>query len=178
VFPLAPDIEWLVGARVIDPIGQGSPLLARAPDHDRGDHRPDGITGTTKTKDDRMGYLIVFLGAGIGGMLRHGMNIVGLRLFGMGGFPGATVIINITGSLGMGVVAEYFALRGHLPQHWRLLLTSGVLGGYTTFSTFSLDAALLFERGKIAAAASYVLASVIMSIAALFVGLLIVRQVG
>ena len=56
---------------------------------------------------------------------------------------------NVTGSLVMGLLAGYFAFHGGVPQHWRLFLTTGILGGYTTFSTFSLDAALLYERGAL-----------------------------
>ena len=90
-------------------------------------------------------YLIVFLGAGIGGALRHGVNVGAARLFGYG-FPLGTLIVNIAGSFAMGLLAGYFAARPHLGQHARLFLTTGVLGGFTTFSAFSLDAALLIER--------------------------------
>jgi CrcB protein len=122
-----------------------------------------------------MGYLIVFLGAGIGGALRHGVNLATARLFGIG-FPCGTLTVNIVGSLAMGLIAEYFALKGTGGgQHWRLFLATGVLGGFTTFSAFSLDAVLLYERGQAGLAAAYVLISVVASIAALFAGLLIIR---
>src|SRR5580693_5648091 len=91
-----------------------------------------------------MGYLIVFLGGGLGAALRHGVNLAAARLFGMG-FPYGTLVINVLGSLAMGLIAEYFALKIGLPQRWRLFLTTGVLGGFTTFSAFSLEAALLYE---------------------------------
>lgn len=84
-----------------------------------------------------MGILIVFLGAGIGGAMRHGVNLAVLRL-GWTAFPAGTLVINVLGSFLMGVLAEYFALRVHLPQQWRLFLTTGILGGFTTFSTFSM----------------------------------------
>ena len=122
-----------------------------------------------------MSYVIVFLGGGIGAALRHGVNIYAARAFGAG-FPHGTLIINVTGSLIMGLVAAYFAFKGDASQHWRLFLTTGILGGYTTFSAFSLDAAVLYERGEIGSAAFYVLASVILSIAGLFAGLYLVRQ--
>jgi fluoride exporter len=122
-----------------------------------------------------MGYLIVFLGGGLGAALRHGVNLAAARLFGMG-FPYGTLIINVLGSLAMGLVAEYFALKVGLPQRWRLFLTTGILGGFTTFSAFSLEAALLYERGQIAGAAIYVVASVVLSIGALFAGLAMVRM--
>ena len=121
-----------------------------------------------------MGYAIVFVGAGVGGALRYGVNLLVPRLLGAE-FPYHTLLINVAGSLLMGLIAEYFALKANLPAHWTLFLTTGVLGGFTTFSAFSLDAALLYERGETAAAAVYVLASVAMSIAGLFAGLAIVR---
>ena len=95
-----------------------------------------------------MSYVIVFLGGGIGAALRHGINILAARTLGTG-FPHGTLIINVTGSLIMGLVAAWFAFKGDASQHWRLFLTTGILGGYTTFSAFSLDAALLYERGEI-----------------------------
>jgi CrcB protein len=117
-----------------------------------------------------MGYLIVFLGAGIGGALRHGVNLGAARLFGFG-FPFGTLIVNVVGSLLMGLFAGYFAYRTGVPQHFRLFLTTGILGGFTTFSAFSLDAALLVERHAYGLAAAYVAASVAVSLAALFAGL-------
>ncbi len=123
-----------------------------------------------------MGYLIVFLGGGIGAALRHGVNLFAARLLGAG-FPYGTIIINVVGSLAMGLIAEYFALKAGLPQRWRLFLTTGILGGFTTFSAFSLEAALLYERGELVGAAIYVVASVVLAIGALFAGLAIVRLI-
>jgi len=117
-----------------------------------------------------MGYLIVFLGAGIGGALRHGVNLASVRVFGLG-FPFGTLIVNVMGSLAMGLLAGYFAYRTGVPQHMRLFLTTGILGGFTTFSAFSLDAALLMERHAYGLAAAYVAVSVAVSLAALFAGL-------
>jgi CrcB protein len=77
----------------------------------------------------------------------------------------------------MGLITEFFALKAGLPQHWRLFLTTGILGGFTTFSAFSLEAALLYERGQAASAAVYVVASVVLAIGALFAGMAIVRVV-
>ena len=97
-----------------------------------------------------MGFLIVFLGGGIGAALRHGVNLLSARLFGTA-FPWHTLIENVTGSMVMGMLAAYFAFKsGEASQHWRLFLTTGILGGYTTFSAFSLDAVLLYERGEVA----------------------------
>jgi CrcB protein len=121
-----------------------------------------------------MGFLIIFLGAGIGGALRHGAGLLGPRLFGHE-FPAATMLVNITGSLLMGVLAGYFAYRTGIAQQWKLFLTTGVLGGFTTFSAFSLEAILLYERGSYGALAGYVAGSVLLSILALFAGLSLFR---
>jgi len=122
-----------------------------------------------------MGFLIVFLGGGIGAALRHGVNLASARLFGTA-FPYSTIFENISGSLVMGLLVGYFAFKGNIPQHWQLFLTTGILGGYTTFSAFSLDTALLYERGEFALTAVYVLLSVGLSIAGLFAGLALVRS--
>lgn len=122
-----------------------------------------------------MGFLIVFLGGGLGAALRHGVNMVAARTFGAA-FPYGTMLINVLGSLAMGLIAEFFALKSGLPQHWRLFLTTGVLGGFTTFSAFSLEAALLYERGQVVGSAVYVVGSVVLAIGALFAGMTIVRM--
>ena len=122
-----------------------------------------------------IGFLVVFLGGGIGATLRHGVNLLAARLIGTS-FPWATLIENVSGSLAMGLLGAYFAFKGDASQHWRLLLTTGILGGYTTFSAFSLDVALLYERGEMALAALYVLASVALAIGGLFAGFALVRH--
>ena len=119
-------------------------------------------------------YLIVFLGAGVGGALRHGVNLAAARLFGTG-FPFGTFAVNLFGSLAMGLLAAYFTFRGEASQSWRLFLTTGILGGFTTFSAFSLDAALLWERGEALLALLYVAGSVALAIGGLFLGLWTVR---
>lgn len=121
------------------------------------------------------GFLAVFLGAGIGGALRHGVNLAALKLLGSG-FPFGTIFVNIIGSFIMGVAIEWFALKFDPGQTWRLFLTTGILGGFTTFSAFSLDAALLMERGAYVMASSYILISLIASVGGLFLGLLLIRQ--
>ena len=121
-----------------------------------------------------MGFLIVFIGGGIGAALRHGFNLAFARLLGTA-FPYATLFENVSGSLVMGLLVAWFAFRSGIPQHWQLFLTTGILGGYTTFSTFSLDVALLYERGETGLAALYVLLSVILSVGGLFGGLALVR---
>lgn len=122
-------------------------------------------------------YLIVFLGAGIGGALRHGVNVGASRLFGFG-FPFGTLIVNIIGSFAMGLLAGYFAFRPGISQHMRLFLTTGILGGFTTFSAFSLDTALLVERHSYGLAAGYVVGSVAAGLSALFFGLALFRGGG
>ena len=83
---------------------------------------------------------------------------------------------NVTGSLVMGLLVAFFAFKSGIPQHWQLFLTTGILGGYTTFSTFSLDVALLYERDQYGLAALYVLLSMALSVGGLFAGLAIVRS--
>jgi CrcB protein len=122
-------------------------------------------------------YLIVFLGAGLGGALRHGVNVGASKLFGFG-FPFGTFIVNVVGSFIMGLLAGYFAYRSGVPQHVRLFLTTGILGGFTTFSSFSLDAALLIERNSLGLAAGYIVGSVAAGVAALFFGLALFRSAG
>jgi CrcB protein len=84
--------------------------------------------------------------------------------------------VNIVGSLLMGLLVAYLAFRGDVSQHWRLFAATGVLGGFTTFSAFSLDTAVLYERGAVGLALGYVLVSVVVSILALFLGLFLVRH--
>jgi CrcB protein len=122
-------------------------------------------------------YLIVFIGAGIGGALRHGVNVGATRLFGLG-IPYGTLIVNVSGSFLMGLFAGYFSYRAGVPQHMRLFLTTGILGGFTTFSTFSLDAAVLIERHSYAAAAAYMIGSVAAALVGLFFGLAVFRSAG
>ena len=119
-------------------------------------------------------YLIVFIGAGIGGALRHGVNLGATRLFGLG-FPYGTFIVNVVGSFVMGLFAGYFAFRPGIGQHMRLFLTTGLLGGFTTFSTFSLDAALLIERHAWGLALGYIVGSFAAGLSALFLGLALFR---
>ena len=120
------------------------------------------------------GFLIVFLGAGLGGRARHGVNVLALRLLGSA-FPFGTLAVNVLGSLVMGLLVGWFAHRGDPGLPWRLFLTTGILGGFTTFSTFSLDAASLLERGQAGLAALYILLSVGAGLLGLFAGLALTR---
>ncbi len=122
-----------------------------------------------------MSWLVVFVGAGVGGMLRHGMNLGVARLLGTH-FPWHTLLINIIGSTVMGLVAGWFAERGVGDSgHLRLFLTTGILGGFTTFSAFSLDAILLWERDEPLLAMLYVGGSVGVALVGLALGLWIMR---
>jgi CrcB protein len=120
------------------------------------------------------GYITVFFGAGIGGLLRLAANRAGIYL--SLSFPWSTLFVNVSGSLAIGLIAGWFALRGQGGQTLRLFLTTGILGGYTTFSAFALDTALLWERGQVWGTAFYVASSVLLSIAGVFLGLAIIRQ--
>ncbi|MCA0245526.1 MAG: fluoride efflux transporter CrcB [Proteobacteria bacterium] len=122
-----------------------------------------------------MGYLVVFVGAGIGGAARHGMNIWVARLMGTH-FPWHTLVINILGSLAMGLVAGFFMERTDATGHLRLFLATGVLGGFTTFSAFSLDAILLWERHEYLLASLYVGGSAAGALIGLILGLWSMRM--
>src|SRR6195256_6388885 len=122
-----------------------------------------------------MSYLLVFVGGGVCASLGPFINVTLARCMGTG-FPWGTFIINVTGSTVMGLIAGYLAFKGEASQPWRLFMMTGILGGYTAFSAFSLDAALLYERGEIGLALFYVLGSVVFSILGLFAGLALVRH--
>jgi len=120
------------------------------------------------------GYLVVFIGGGLGAALRHGVNRASLAYLGPA-FPYGTLLVNVFGALLMGVLAELFLVKGGGSQDFRLFLTTGLLGGFTTFSAFSLEAALMWQRSDYATLGSYVGASVMLSIGALFLGMAAVR---
>jgi CrcB protein len=120
-------------------------------------------------------YLLVFLGGGIGAMVRHGVNVAFGRWSGTS-FPFHTLFENVSGSLLMGLLAGYFAFKADASQALRLFLTTGVLGGYTTFSAFSLDTAFLWERHQQGRAVAYVGVSVVASLAGLALGLVLMRR--
>lgn len=121
-----------------------------------------------------LGFVLVFIGGGFGSMLRHATNQASAAILGVD-FPYGTMFVNIVGSLTMGLIAGWFALHGGGGQMLPLFLTTGILGGFTTFSAFSLDAALLWERGEFGNAAVYVFGSLVTAIVAVFVGLAIMR---
>jgi CrcB protein len=122
------------------------------------------------------GYLLVFLGAGLGGVFRHGVNVASTRAWGSS-FPWHTLTVNVVGSFLMGALTAWLAFKAGegWSQSTKLFLATGILGGFTTFSAFSLDAVLLWERSDPGLAAAYVLGSVLLSILGLVAGLALVR---
>lgn len=118
---------------------------------------------------------LVAVGGAIGAALRHLANVAALRLVGSA-FPWGTMAINIVGSLAMGVFIELLARRFNASSDLRLFVATGILGGFTTFSAFSLDVAVLWERGDMIPALGYALTSVAGSILALFLGLWLARS--
>jgi len=118
--------------------------------------------------------LVVALGGAAGSLLRY-LVAGAVQPAWWPGFPFGIFVVNITGGLAMGLITALAALKLNLTPEMRAFLTTGVLGGYTTFSTFSLDSAMLMERGAYAQAGAYVIGSVILSVLALFAGLWLVR---
>ncbi|MDD1536207.1 MULTISPECIES: fluoride efflux transporter CrcB [unclassified Bradyrhizobium] len=118
--------------------------------------------------------LAVAAGGALGAVVRYLVSIGTGRAFGTD-FPWGTLIINVTGSFLIGILTGLFAMKWNLPQAARIFLTVGICGGYTTFSTFSLDAWYLIERGQTAASAAYMIASVVLSVGALIAALHVVR---
>jgi fluoride exporter len=120
--------------------------------------------------------LLATVGGAIGAGARHFVNVGFVRWLGPN-FPWSTAFINIAGSVLMGVVVAAVAMRFEGSVELRTFLATGILGGFTTFSAFSLDAYALMTRGDTAAALLYVAASVLLSIAGLYVGLTVTKQV-
>ena len=120
--------------------------------------------------------LWVALGGGIGAAARHGVNVWSGRVLGTE-FPWHTMIVNVLGCFVMGLITGLLALKLNLSQEARAFLTTGILGGFTTFSAFSLDVAMLMERKAMLSAGAYVGASVLLSILAVFAGLFLIRAV-
>jgi CrcB protein len=119
----------------------------------------------------------VAVGGAIGSVARYLVAVGAGRAFGMS-FPWGTLIINVTGSALMGAFASLFAIRWNVSETARAFLTVGICGGYTTFSTFSLDAFYLIERGQAVAAVIYMVGSVALSVAALVGAMHLVRAIG
>lgn len=120
--------------------------------------------------------LIVFIGGGIGTVLRHYAIVAQARLMGPD-FGYATFAVNVIGCFVIGALIEYAGLRGNISAEWRLFLATGILGGFTTFSAFSVEVVRLAQTGQTMTALVYALASVVFSVAAAFGGLLFIRGV-
>jgi fluoride exporter len=119
---------------------------------------------------------LVVLGGGAGAAARYAVGSQAWRVFGTG-WPFGTFICNVIGGLMMGLLVGFLAHRGEADQErMRLLFGVGILGGFTTFSAFSLETALMIEKSRYGQAFTYVSASVLLSIAALFAGLIVSRR--
>ena len=124
-----------------------------------------------------LNMLLVFLGCGVGGVFRYGVTTVIYNIFGHG-YPHGTLAVNITGSFLMGLLTVYLQERvGIINIELRGLLLVGLLGGYTTFSSFSMDTLSLIETGRYFSALTYILGSVLLCIAGVWAGTLIGRQI-
>jgi len=124
---------------------------------------------------------LVALGGAIGSVLRYQTGRAMTHWFGteaVSAFPWATLAVNIVGSFAMGLLAGFLARHGHGGEHWRLLIGVGLLGGYTTFSAFSLELMLLLERGQSGQAFLYGAVSVLAGLSALYIGLIVMRIAG
>jgi fluoride exporter len=122
--------------------------------------------------------LLVALGGGAGAWLRYCTGIAWSRAIGpvaASAFPWATLTVNLLGSVALGVLAGWFARYGSHTEGWRLFLAVGVLGGFTTFSAFSLEMVLMIERGTIGQAGLYAAVSLLAGIGGLFLGLTMMR---
>ena len=118
--------------------------------------------------------LLVAIGGALGSSARYLTGQAAMRLFGPG-FPWGTLAVNIVGSLAIGVFAELIARRFDGSPELRMFVVTGILGGFTTFSAFSLEVSTMMERGDHMTAAAYVLLSLVISVAAVFAGLALVR---
>ena len=121
-------------------------------------------------------FLYAAFGGAIGAAARYGVNVSTFKLLGHG-FPWGTMFVNIAGSFVMGVLIAVMALSWNASQETRVFLMTGVLGGFTTFSAFSLDFAALYERKEFGLAFGYAGSSVVMSLVAVFAGLYLARTV-
>ena len=120
--------------------------------------------------------LAIAVGGAIGAVARHYASGQVMRLVGMG-FPFGTLFVNVAGSFAMGALIEIMALRWSVGPELRGFLTVGILGAFTTFSTFSLDFAALTERGQLSLAVLYAVVSVALSVAGLFAGMQLLRGI-
>lgn len=118
--------------------------------------------------------LLVAIGGAIGSVFRYLVGVWTLRQFGPN-FPWGTLTVNVVGSFAIGLLVEMIARRFNASAELRVFVVTGILGGFTTFSSFSLDTFALFERGAMFATAAYVIASIAVSFCAIFAGLALGR---
>ncbi len=118
----------------------------------------------------------IAVGGALGAVMRHGVNVAAFKVFG-DGFPWGTLGVNVIGSFAMGLLIAGFAHYGQPSPQMKMFLITGLLGAFTTFSTFSLDVAVMWERGALMPAAAYVLGSLILSVGALFLALALIRSI-
>ena len=122
-------------------------------------------------------FLLVALGGALGSMARYDVGLAETRFRPAAAWPKGTLTVNVVGGLAMGLLAGGLALRGGVGQdRVRVFAAVGLLGGFTTFSAFSLDTALMIERRQFALAGGYVAASAALSVIALFIGLMVARR--
>lgn len=120
-------------------------------------------------------YLLVFVGAGIGGVARYALSVMFGEVAARFSFPIGTLVVNVSGSFMMGLIAGYFLARGELPPDMRLFLMTGIVGGYATFAGFSLDCVIMLDRGEFGAAMLYIATMIILSTAAIYAAILTVK---
>ena len=121
-------------------------------------------------------FLLVAAGGALGASARHALSLLALRVMGPG-WPHGTFAANLLGGLLMGLLVGWLALSADGGRDARLFLGTGILGGFTTFSAFALETALMIERKALGAAAAYTLLSVVGAVGALFAGLYLARRV-
>ncbi len=122
-------------------------------------------------------FLLVALGGALGSMARYGVGFAATRFSPAAAWPWSTLTVNVVGGLAMGLLAGWLGLRGGVGHDSvRAFAAVGLLGGFTTFSAFSLETALMIERRQFALAGGYVAASVALSVLALFIGLMVARR--
>ena len=119
--------------------------------------------------------LSIAAGGALGSVLRHYVGKASLLILGAG-FPYGTLLVNVLGSFAMGILVGLFANTMNPSQEMRAFLTVGLLGGFTTFSSFSLDVVTLYERGEMLSAAVYIVLSLVLSLAGIFAGLFLTRS--
>ena len=124
-----------------------------------------------------MNLLLVFLGGGSGAVCRYLFGVGYVRLFGSNQPYLSTFMINVIGSLCMGLLIGVLTRITGVSDRWRLLLGVGVLGGFTTFSSFSLEAVMMIERKAYGVAAAYIAGSVVLGVLGLMLGLWVMRKV-